>query len=522
MAVRTRDWLKFGALVALAFVFGLAFASTLGVPKKGGAPEFVPAAQAAGTQFQIPAAKPAADIGNAFVAVAEHVKPAVVFVKSQHVERSQSQRLPPGFEDFFPQLRRRPQVEQGSGSGFIVSPDGYILTNNHVVAGADRVMVKLYDKREFTAKVVGTDPNTDVAVIKIDTRGLPPVQFGNSDSTRVGEWALAIGNPFGEAFGFTVTAGIVSAKGRLLRGLQNSRYAIQDFIQTDAAINPGNSGGPLVNIRGQVIGINSAIASDNGLSAGYGFAIPINLARTVMDQLVKTGHVERAVMGIGITDADENDAAAVGLKQITGVGVRSYSDDDSPAKKAGIELGDVIVALDGQPIDNTPQLQQKVAFKKPGESVEITVLRQGGERKTITVRLARAPSEADREVASVGAKPKGEASTKEEMLGISVQPLTRDDAQNARLKAVMERGGGLVVTDVAPEGPAYGRLRSTDDPGGPDIVVGVNGVPTHTRAALGEALRKVKPGDVVTLQVLTRTQDTSDGWLGEVVRIRAR
>src|SRR5947207_5799348 len=432
MAVRTRDWLKFGALVALAFVFGLAFASTLDLPKQSGAAAVIPEAQAAAAPaFQIPAAKPAADIGNAFVAVADHVRPAVVFIKSQKVERAESQRLPPGFEDFFPQ-RRRPQVEQGSGSGFIVSPDGYILTNNHVVAGADKVTVKLYDKREFTAKVVGTDPNTDVAVIKIDTRGLPPVQFGNSDSTRVGEWALAIGNPFGEAFGFTVTAGIVSAKGRLLRDLQNSRYAIQDFIQTDAAINPGNSGGPLVNIRGQVIGINSAIASDNGLSAGYGFAIPINLARTVMDQLVKTGHVERAVMGIGITDADENDAAAVGLKQITGVGVRSYSDDDSPAKKAGIELGDVIVALDGQPIDNTHQLQQKVAFKKPGESVEITVLRQGGERKTITVRLARAPSEADSEVASAGAKPKGDASTKEEMLGISVQPLTQDDAQNPR------------------------------------------------------------------------------------------
>src|SRR5438067_3684390 len=519
MAVRTRDWLKFGALVALAFVFGLAFASTLGVPKKGGAPEFVPAAQAAGTQFQIPAAKPAADIGNAFVAVAEHVKPAVVFVKSQHVERAQDQRLPPGFEDFFPNLRRRPQVEQGSGSGFIVSPDGYILTNNHVVAGADKVTVKLYDKREFTAKVVGTDPNTDVAVIKIDAHNLPAVQYGNSDSARVGEWVLAIGNPL--EFNFTVTAGIVSAKARVRYGLQQSHYAIQDFIQTDAAINPGNSGGPLVNIRGQVIGINAAIASETGLSQGYGFAIPINLARTVMDQLVKTGHVERAVMGVQITDADENDAAAVGLKQITGVGVRSYSDDDSPAKKAGIELGDVIVALDGQPIDNTPQLQQKVAFKKPGESVEVTVRRQGGARKTITVRLAHAPNEADSEVASAGVKPKGEA-TKEEMLGVSVQPLTQDDAQNPRLKPVIDRGGGLVITDVAPDGPAYGRLRSADDQFGPDIIVAVNSVATRTRAALREALRKVKPGDVVTLQVLTRNGDSSDGWLGQVVRIRAR
>src|SRR5256884_1243402 len=526
MSVRTRDWLKFGNLVAIAFVFGLAFASTLNVQKQTSAAASIvspqPAAAVAATPIPQPSLKATAELGDAFVGIADHVRPEVVFIRSQHVERGDNQRLPPGFEDFFPNLRRRPQVEQGSGSGFSVSPDGYILTNNHVVAGADKVTVKLYDKREFTAKVVGTDPNTDVAVIKIDTRGLPPVQFGNSDSTRVGEWALAIGNPFGEAFGFTVTAGIVSAKGRLLRDLQNSRYAIQDFIQTDAAINPGNSGGPLVNIRGQVIGINSAIASDNGLSAGYGFAIPINLARTVMDQLVKTGHVERAVMGIGITGADENDAAAVGLKQITGVGVRSYTDDDSPAKKAGIELGDVIVALDGQPIDNTPQLQQKVAFKKPGDAVAISVLRQGGERKTLTVRLARAPSEADTDVANAGAKPKKDASTREEMLGVSVQPLTQDDAQNPRLKPVIERGGGLVITDVAPDGPAYQRLRSTDDPGGPDIIVAVNGVPTRTRAALGEALRKVKPGDVVTLQVLTRTGDSSDGWLGQVVRIRAR
>src|SRR5881296_845930 len=418
MAVRTRDWLKFGALVALAFVFGLAFASTLGVPKKGGAPEFVPAAQAAGTQFQIPAAKPAADIGNAFVAVAEHVKPAVVFVKSQHVERSQSQRLPPGFEDFFPQLRRRPQVEQGSGSGFIVSPDGYILTNNHVVAGADRVTVKLYDKREFTAKVVGTDPNTDVAVIRIDARNLPTVGLGNSDSTRVGEWALAVGNPLGEAFAFTVTAGIISAKGRALIGLPRPNYGIQDFIQTDAAINPGNSGGPLVNIQGQVIGINSAIASETGFYSGYGFAIPINLARTVMDQLVKTGHVERAVMGIQIRDANPEDADAVGLKEISGVVVNSYTGDDSPAKRAGIQPGDVIVALDGQPVSNVPQLQQTVGFKRPGDAVEVTVLRQGGVRKTYTVRLARAPL-GDEEVASKAGAGKGEVAPKEEALGVS-------------------------------------------------------------------------------------------------------
>src|SRR2546421_1420321 len=434
MPVRTRDWLKFGSLVAIAFVFGLAFASTLNLPKKSGAAETALSSPGTAPPLAAPGLKAASDWSDAFVAVAEHVKPAVVFIRSQHVERGDNnQRLPPGFQDFFPNLRRRPQVEQGSGSGFLASAAAFILTNNHVVAGADRVTVRLYDKREFTAKVVGTDPNTDVAVIKIDARGLPTVGFGNSDSTRVGEWALAIGNPLGEAFAFTVTAGIVSAKGRLLAGLQQTRYAIQDFIQTDAAINPGNSGGPLVNIRGQVMGINSAIASETGFYAGYGFAIPINLARTVMDQLVKTGHVERAVMGIGIVDADENDAAAVGLKQITGVVVRSFTDDNSPAKKAGIQLGDVIVTLDGESIDNTPQLQQKVAFKKPGDAVQITVLRQGGERKALTVRLARAPSEADTDVASAGAKPKKDASTREEMLGVSVQPLTQDDAQNPRL-----------------------------------------------------------------------------------------
>jgi serine protease Do len=525
MSVRTRDWLKFGTLVAIAFVFGLAFASTLGLPKKGGAVESIaaaPALPATGPQVAVPVAKSVSDLSEAFVGVADHTRPAVVFIRSQHVDRGDNRRLPPGFEDFFPNLRRRPQVEQGSGSGFIVSPDGYILTNNHVVAGADRVTVRLYDKREFTAKVVGTDPNTDVAVIKIDARGLPTLAFGNSDSTRVGEWALAVGNPLGEAFAFTVTAGIISAKGRLLAGLQQTRYAIQDFIQTDAAINPGNSGGPLVNIRGQVVGINSAIASETGYYAGYGFAIPINLARTVMDQLVKTGHVERAVMGISIRDANQEDADAVGLKQISGVVVNSYTNDDSPAKKAGLQPGDVIIALDGEPVENTPQLQQKVGFKRPGEPVEVTFLRQGGMKKTVTVRLARAPGEADSEVATASSKSKSDASSKEEMLGISVEPLTQDDAQDARLRPVLQRGGGLVVTDVSPEGPAFQRLQSSDDPGGPDIIVSVNGTPTRTRAAFREALRKLKSGDVVTLEVLSRSPDTKDGWASRVVRLRVR
>jgi serine protease Do len=524
MSVRTRDWLKFGALVAIAFVFVLAFTSALNLPKRSAATEVAVAPQVPASTpapVPLPAAKSVVDLGNAFVAVADHVRPTVVFVRSEHRERADAGHLPPGFEDFFPQFRRRPQVEQGTGSGFIVSPDGYILTNNHVVAGADRVTVRLYDKREFTAKVVGTDPATDVAVIKIDAQELPAASFGNSDSTRVGEWVLAIGNPLGEQFAFTVTAGIVSAKGRLLSGLQQSRYSIQDFIQTDAAINPGNSGGPLVDVRGQVIGINAAIASETGFYSGYGFAIPINLAHTVMDQLVKTGHVERAVMGVAIREAQPEDADAVGLKNITGVVVNSYTGDDSPAKRAGIQPGDVIVSLDGQAVSNVPQLQQMVAFKKPGETVEVTVLRQGGVRKTFTVRLTRAPT-GEEEVASNTAGGSGEVAPKDEALGISVQPLTTDDAQDPHFRSVVQGGGGLVVTDVSPDGPAFQRLATSDDPGGPDVIVKVDGLPTHNRAEFREALAKVHHGDIVTLQVLSPDSSNPAGWTGRVVRLRAR
>src|SRR2546425_7843492 len=351
MSGKTRDWLKFGTLVALAFALGLAFASAFRLPTRG---EAAVRSVLQDTSRPLPQAKAAVDLGEAFASVAEHVKPAVVFIKSERRERV-SRRVP-SFDDFF-NAPRRPQVEQGSGSGFIVSQDGYILTNNHVVQGADRVTVRLLDNREFTATTVGTDPSTDVAVIKIQTTGLPTVRLGDADSTKIGNWVLAIGNPLGEAFTFTVTAGLVSAKGRLLAGLNPSRYAIQDFIQTDAAINPGNSGVPLLHVQGECIGINSAIASETGYYAGYGFAIPINLARTVMTQLIATGHVERAVMGISIRDADQEDAQAVGLPTIKGVVVRDYTNDESPAKHAGIQPGDVIVAVEGQPVQSVPQLQ---------------------------------------------------------------------------------------------------------------------------------------------------------------------
>src|SRR5712692_9570155 len=516
MSGRTRDWLKFGSLVAIAFVFGLAFASTLDLPKKSGAAEPLLEAQQP-ARVPIPAAKPVADLGDAFVAVAERVKPAVVFIQSEKRERADAQHLPPGFDDFFPQLRRRPQIEQGTGSGFVVSSDGYILTNNHVVAGADRVNVRLYDKREFSAKVVGTDPNTDVAVVKIDATGLPTVVFGNSDSTRVGEWALAIGNPLGEAFAFTVTAGIVSAKGRQLSGLQQSRYAMQDFLQTDAAINPGNSGGPLVNIHGEVIGINSAIASETGFYAGYGFAPPINLARTVMTQLIATGHVERAVMGVSIRPITPEDAEDAKLRQVRGVLVEDFSSDDAPARKAGLEQGDVITALDGQPVEYVAQLQQRVGFKKPGDTVELTVRRENREQKTITVRLQAAPADTDASEEQVAARGVGaaERASTHASLGITVDPVSQEDASDPQLKAVAKNGGGLVVTEVSPDGPAYGRLVPQGTNGGPDVILKVNGQPVRTRAEFRAALREAKSGEIVTLIAynVSRQQE-------EVIRLR--
>jgi serine protease Do len=517
MSVRTRDWLKFISLVGIAFVFGLAFASALNLPRKGGAAEVSSIlAQTAAPRVALPVAKPAADLGDAFAAVAEHVKPAVVFISSEQRVRPDARRLP-GFEDFFPQFRNRPQIERGTGSGFIVSSDGYILTNNHVVAGADKVTVRLLDKREFLARVVGTDPTTDIAVIKIDTQGLPTVSFGNSDSTRIGEWALAIGNPLGEAFAFTVTAGIVSAKGRLLSGLSQGHYQIQDFIQTDAAINPGNSGGPLVNVRGEVIGINSAIASETGYYAGYGFAIPINLVRNVMTQLVAHGKVQRAVMGVMIGEARPEDADKVGLRQVRGVVVEDFTGDDSPAKQAGLQQGDVITEIDGQPVEYVAQLQQRVGFKKPGEAVALTVRREGGEQKTFTVRLTAAPADTatpDEQVASRQSGPAEKVSTRA-TLGITVEPVSQEDAADPRLRAVARNGGGLVVTDVSPDGPAYQRLTPQGTNGGPDIILKVNGQPVRTRTEFRTALRDAKPGDIVTLIVynVSITQE-------QVVRLR--
>jgi serine protease Do len=501
MSARSLNWLKFGGLVALAFALGLLFAGLLDLPNRSSAQQTRSAALPQVPAPTIPAARPLQDLSESFAAVAEHVKPSVVYIRSQRTERASQQRVPPGMERFFPRFRQQPEIEQGSGSGFVVSADGYILTNNHVVEGAEQVTVRLLDRREFKAKVVGSDPNTDVAVLKIDARNLPPMALGNSDDARVGEWVLAIGNPLGEGLTFTVTSGIVSAKGRALSGLPRAgQGSIQDFLQTDAAINPGNSGGPLVSVRGEVIGINSAIASETGFYSGYGFAIPINLARTVMNQLIESGKVHRAALGVSIAEVTLADAEYVGLPAIRGVAVKDIPNDDSPAKAAGIEAGDIIVAVDGKPVEYVGQLQQIIGFRKPGEVVKVEVARKGGVRKTVEVKLQElndSPQVATREDSGAvdDASNEGVAMNR---LGITVEPVSPDAAVELQLPADTR---GLIVTDVVPGGPSWEVL--VDDPqrGGPDIILSVEGKPVRSEADLRKALQAEKPGSIVSLRI---------------------
>lgn len=329
-----------------------------------------------------------------FTQTAEKVTPAVVHIRSSQTvtaRRSQGGDSPFFNEDFLrrffgepmPEQRsqRGPQVRMGTGSGVIIDAGGYIVTNNHVIAEADDIEVTLNDNRSFKAKVIGTDPTTDLAVIKIEEKKLPTIPFVNSDQVRIGDWVMAVGNPFNLTS--TVTAGIVSAKARSINILRE-QYAVESFIQTDAAINPGNSGGALVNLNGGLIGINTAIASPTGAYSGYGFAVPANIVQKVIEDLIEHGVVQRGVLGVMIRSVDGNLAKEKELDVNDGVYVDSLL-NNSAAGAAGIKPGDVIIAIDDQPITSTSELQESIARRRPGDEVAVTVLRKGKEKTFRTI-----------------------------------------------------------------------------------------------------------------------------------------
>jgi Do/DeqQ family serine protease len=415
---------------------------------------------------------------EAFTAVADRVTPAVVNVST--VPARGSGEDAERFREFFGEelyeryFRRRPREDaRASGSGVIVDPKGYILTNNHVIENARDITVRLSDARKLSAKLVGRDPKTDLAVLKVEAPGpLPAAELGDSDALRVGQWAIAIGNPFG--LDRTVTVGIVSATARNRVGLTT----YENFIQTDASINPGNSGGPLLNLDGRVIGINTAIVASG---QGIGFSIPINEARSVMSQLIARGRVVRGWLGVVIQDVTDELSSSFGVAERQGVLVADVM-RGSPAETAGVRPGDVVVEFGGAAVREVPDLQRRAAGVSPGQTVALKVVRDG-QPVAVTVIVAEMPSD---EPTVAVAQPEAER------FGLQVEPLPADAA--ARLGVPF--GRGLLVTEVAPGSPAdRAGLRRTD------VVLEVNRRPVADAAALGRALAALKPGDSVLVYV---------------------
>ena len=358
------------------------------------------------------------------------------------------------FEDFFRDFldrnqegERRPRRSQALGSGFVISEDGYIVTNNHVIQGADEILIEFFDGDELEATVVGTDPNTDLALLKVEAdEALEFVPWGNSDEARVGDWVMAMGNPLGQ--GFSVSAGIVSARGRALSGTYD------DYIQTDAAINRGNSGGPLFNMDGEVIGVNTAILSPNGGSIGIGFAMSARVATNVIDQLREYGETRRGWLGVRIQDVSDDVAEAMGLDTTAGALVTDVP--EGPAADAGIEQGDVILSFDGSDIADTRDLVRRVGNAEVGKAVRVKVYRNG-ETETLMVTLGRRE---DAERAIPASAPAIEEPEKKEVLGLSVSSMTDDLRTQLGLDA---NASGLVVEDVAEDSEAYEKgLRAGD------------------------------------------------------------
>ena len=395
-------------------------------------------------------------VRTSYADVVERTSPAVVRIEAEQKGRSQSQtqfQLPFG-DDMFrqgpDQQQQRPRLERGVGSGVIVSADGTILTNNHVVENAEKITVLLQDNKEFEARLVGSDKPSDLAVLKIEAQNMPYLVLGNSDTVRVGDIVLAIGNPRG--IGQTVTAGIISAKGRRT-GLSygNSSESFEDFLQTDAPINRGNSGGALVNLNGELIGINSQILAGgpSGGNIGIGFSIPSNMAKSVMEQLLKDGRVRRGMLGINIQNITTDTAQAMDLKDTTGVLVSNVR-SGSAAEKAGIKRGDIITKINGEKMDDNNVLRNKVAGTLPGAEIKLTVLRDGSELVLTAVLDEYQVEGAANNNPSDGNGEGPRAEPQSGKLGLSLQPVT---PQVARQLGV-EESQGLIVTEVDQAGPA--------------------------------------------------------------------
>lgn len=309
--------------------------------------------------------------GIDFTSPAEKSLPSVVHIKTSS-EQINNLTYDPFAEWFFGQQKRQQgYIQQGSGSGVIISDNGYIVTNNHVISGADKIEVTLNDKRSYTARIIGFDASTDIALIKIEQNGLPFLLYGNSDLVKIGEWVLAVGNPFN--LNSTVTAGIISAKGRN-NILDNNKRPIESFIQTDAAVNPGNSGGALVNTNGELIGINTAIASNNGTYQGYSFAVPVNIVKKVISDIIEFGSVQRAFIGISIKDIDSKFASENNISQLNGIYVNGINNGGS-AEDAGIKVGDIITKIQDVKVGSVSELQEQISLYRPGHKIIIALLR---------------------------------------------------------------------------------------------------------------------------------------------------
>jgi serine protease Do len=457
-----------------------------------------------------PAADAALELEKGFAAVAEVINPSVVQVRAERVyaQRILSPFEGTPFENFFrpfgdPRERQRDRPfrerefrQRGLGSGVILRPDGYIVTNRHVVDESDNVEVQLYDGRSFDAEIVGQDAYSDLAVLKIDEKDLPSIQVGSSDSLSVGQWVMAFGSPLSEELMNTVTAGIISAVGRF----SNVGEGVQEYIQTDAAINPGNSGGPLVDLRGRLVGINTLIVSRTGGYQGIGFAIPVDTVKRVTDQLIADGTVNRARLGVRYGAASPALIEALGLPR--GAAQVGSVDGSSPAEEAGVEPGDVIVAVDGKELNDHRELSASISDKAPGDRVRLTLYRDGRERE-VTARLAEADSEAGTE------RPRREDRAGiEDELGFAYRDLDRATAGRLGLDEDVE---GVLITDVDQGSAAFraANLRAGQ------IIVEVDGQPVRSVRDFERVYDGLPAGNTFLLKVLQ-----SDGQSTMVTALR--